>query len=78
MIALYHNESGARLGSITEEQLEFLMDQLEQETPEDREYFIDRSTVEMLQEAGADAEVLELLREALGEEDEVEIRWEHP
>lgn len=76
MINLFDSESGTRLGSLTEEQLQFLIDQLEEESTEDQDYFIDEQTLDMLVEAGGDAALLDMLRDALGERDGVEIRWE--
>ena len=76
MIQLYDKETGASLGAITEEQLQFLADQLEEESPEDRDYYINEPTLEAFEEAGADGALLALLRKALGEREEMEIRWE--
>ncbi len=53
------------LGQITESQLQFLIDQLEEEFTEDSEYFIDRDTIEFLQEQGADAGLIQLLQQAV-------------
>ena len=75
MIRLTDAESGATLGSITEEQFQFLADQLEEESPEDCDYFIDRDTLELLEREGADAGLLEVLRKALGTKEGTEIRW---
>ena len=76
MIRLYDTESDALLGSITEIQLEFLMSELEEESSSDRDYFITAETVDMLEENGADTELLTVLRDALADREEVEIRWE--
>ena len=75
MIQLYDKETGASLGAITEEQLQFLADQLEEESPEDRDYYINEPTLDAFEEAGADAALVALLRKALGEREEMEIRW---
>ena len=75
MIQLYDNETGAPLGAITEEQLRFLIDQLEEESTEDQDYYINEPTLEAFEEAGADPALLALLRKALGEREEMEIRW---
>jgi len=75
MIQLYDKETGASLGAITEEQLQFLVDQLEEESPEDRDYYINEPTLDAFEEAGADPALVALLREALGEREEMEIRW---
>lgn len=76
MIKLYDNESGEALGEITEEQLDFLIDQLEEESSEDDDYYINQDTLDMLSEAGASDELLEMLQEAIGDDGEAEIRWE--
>jgi processive 1,2-diacylglycerol beta-glucosyltransferase len=75
MIQLYDNETGAPLGAITEEHLQFLADQLEEESAEDQNYYINEPTLEAFEEAGADPALLALLRKALGEREEMEIRW---
>jgi len=75
MIQLYDKETGASLGTITEEQLQFLADQLEEESPEDRDYYINEPTLDAFEEAGAAPALLALLRKALGEREEMEIRW---
>ena len=75
MIRLFDAESDAPLGTITEAQLEFLMDELEEESSTDRDYYINVATVDMLEEDGADPALLALLREALSDREDMEIRW---
>jgi processive 1,2-diacylglycerol beta-glucosyltransferase len=75
MIRLFDVETDAPLGTITEAQLEFLIDKLEEESSTDRDYYINTATVEMLEEDGADAALLTVLRDALGDRDEMEVRW---
>ena len=75
-IQLFDNESGEPIGAITRKQLDFLIDQLEEEATDDRDYHINRPTIDMLDEDHGATELVELLREALGNRDEMEIRWE--
>jgi hypothetical protein len=75
MIQLHDAESGAPIGPITDAQLEFLVDRLEEESPEDRDYYINQATVDAFEQDGADPALVALLRKALGERDEMEIRW---
>lgn len=75
MITLYDNESGASLGTITEEQLQFLIDQFEEESIDDHDYYINEDELANFQEAGADEALLTLLRNALNGRFEMEIRW---
>jgi len=76
MIQLHEKETGVFVGTITEAQLQFLIDQLEEESADDTDYYINKATVEMLVQAGADPELVALLQRGLGEREEMEIRWE--
>ena len=70
MILLY-----SQVGEISEDQLDFLIDNLEEEWSNDRDYFLNRAMIDMLATRGADAALLQLLREAIGDKEEVEILW---
>ena len=70
MILLY-----SQVGEISEEQLDFLVDNLEEEWPEDRDYYINRPMLDTLKQRGADPMLIRLLTEALGDRDEVDILW---
>lgn len=76
MINLYDNRSDALIGSITDEQLQFLMDSMEEESTTDQDYFIDEPTLEYFDALGVDPGLLSLLRAALGDRQEATIRWE--
>jgi hypothetical protein len=75
MIRLYDTETGDKIGQISDDQLQFLIDNLEEESLEDQDYYLQRATLEMLENQGADPRLLEVLRKALGDRDGVEIRW---
>jgi hypothetical protein len=75
MIEIKDKGTGARIGSITEEQLQFLIDQLEEESAEDTDYYLNTTTLDMLEANGIDPPLLEMLRGALGDRDEMEIEW---
>jgi hypothetical protein len=75
MIHLREKDTNIPLGSITEEQLQFLIDQLEEEWPEDHDYSITPLLIEAFEAGGADPELLSLLKDALGDADEVIIVW---
>ncbi len=74
-ITLYDNYSGAALGTLAEEQLRFLIDQLEEETSDDQDYYLNPGTLELLERRDADPELLAMLRKALGDKEGIEIRW---
>lgn len=76
MIDLYNNETGALLGQITEADLQVLVDALEEESTQDRDYFIDAATIDLIADGRATEHLVGLLRKALGSTDGVDIRWE--
>jgi hypothetical protein len=76
MIDLYNNTTNTLIGSITESELQVLIDRLEEESTTDRDYYIDQATIEMLGDGTATDHLLQLLRAALGSEQGVEIRWQ--
>lgn len=76
MIEVFDNRTQALIGEISEAQLEFLMNNLEEESLEDQDYAITAMTLAYFEELGADPALLNLLRRALGERDELVIRWE--
>ena len=75
MIDLYNSETNEKLGSITDADLQVLVDGLEEESAEDQDYFIDEATIELLGDGRATEHLLGLLRRAVGTSDGVEIRW---
>ncbi len=65
------------LGIITEAQLDFLVDNLEEELEEDEDYWINQATIDYLREQGADEGLLQLLEKAIaGSEDGVDISYQ--
>jgi hypothetical protein len=76
MVHLYDKDTGADLGAITEEQLKFLQDQLEEESEKDNDYYINLPEIQMLEENGADPVLLEVLLRGLYGREEMEVRWE--
>jgi len=76
MTQLYDAESGKLIGTIGVAELQLLIDQLEEESLEDQDYYIDRATLAWFEEKGADSALITLLREALGDRQGMEIRWE--
>ena len=75
MIQLHDKEMGVLLGTITEAHLQFLCDQLEEESTNDTDYYIDHATLDLFEARGAAADLLALLRQALGTRDGMEIAW---
>ncbi len=76
MIKLFDRETASEVGTITEDQLDFLITHLEEEGTRDQDYYIDGETIEMLVGKGMDSELQELLKNALGGRKDMEIMWE--
>jgi len=75
VILLIDNESGKPIGTISEAQLQALIDQLEEEASGDQDYYIDDATLGWFEDEGVDPSLTALLRKALGSREGMEIRW---
>ena len=76
MPRLIRLDTGDSIGDISDKQLAFLVEQLEEEHDEDQDYFIDRDTLDLLSDNGADPELIALLEKAMGDDDSIDIAWE--
>lgn len=76
MIDLYNDATNQLIGSVTEAELQVLVDVLEEESQEDQDYYIDAATIDLLADGRATDHLVQLLRTALGDADGVEIRWQ--
>jgi processive 1,2-diacylglycerol beta-glucosyltransferase len=65
----------AKVAELSEEQLDVLIDNLEEEWQDDRDYYLNKAMIDMLQARGADSALLHILRQAMGTKDEVDILW---
>jgi hypothetical protein len=75
MISLQEKGTSKPLGQITEEQLQYLIDHLEEEWLEDQDYAITPLLLQYFEEQGADAGLVSLLRDALAGREEIEVVW---
>jgi hypothetical protein len=76
MPRLFRLDNNETIGTITAAQLQFLVDQLEEEDSEDTDYYIDRDTLELLSDNGADPDLLAMIEKAMGDDDDIDIAWE--
>jgi hypothetical protein len=76
MIKLYDNENEKEIGLITEPQLEFLVEELADESLDEYTYNINASVISYLEGSGAEPHLLALLRGALGSRTSMELRYE--
>lgn len=75
MPELHVKSSGEYLGQISEDELNFLIEQLEEESLTDEDYSIDRLTLEFMKGQGMSPNLQKLMEEALGDGEEVEILY---
>ena len=75
MIELRDKDTQEPLGTIDDSELRFLVDELEEESATDRDYYIDADTNDMLEDDGAPQSLTGLLRRILGSRDGVEVLW---
>ena len=65
MIQLREKGTSTVIGTITEEQLQALTSEMEEESATDRDYYLSRETLEMFEEDGVDPTLVEMLRRAM-------------
>lgn len=75
MVKLHDKDNGSLIGTISEEQLLFLIEQLEEESSSDQDYYINQATLDLFEGAGADPSLVSVLRTALAAREDMEIRW---
>ena len=75
MFELYEKGTGQYLGQISDKEMKFLNDHLEEEGIGDDDYYISRPVLEMLKENDAPAGLASLIENAMGSNDDVEIRF---
>jgi hypothetical protein len=77
MVTLTIPASGATVGEISDDDFRLMQSVLEEEGPDDTDYWIDQNTVELLAERGGSAQLITALRNALtGTPDGVEIGYQ--
>ena len=75
MVYLYNQSKEELLGEISEDELQFLIDQMEEESTKDQDYSITRMEIAYFSENGATPHLITLLKQALGDQPEVIILW---
>ena len=70
MIKLY-----GLLGDMSKDELEFLIDELEEEWADDQDYFLNKQMLDLLESKGASSALMALLRGAMGDKEELEFIW---
>jgi hypothetical protein len=76
MIDVYDDATNQLIGSITEADLQVLIDALEEESLDDHDYYIDAATIDVVADGRASDHLVKVLRTALGAKEGVDIRWQ--
>jgi hypothetical protein len=76
MIDLYVVQTNQLLGSVTDADLQVLVDALEEESAEDHDYYITPATIDFIADGRASDHLVGLLRRAVGSSEGVDVRWE--
>ena len=76
MPRIYNKQTGALLGTVSDADIKVLIDQLEAEDLADDDYFMSLDTVDIIESAGASPALVKLLRDAIGDGEGIDIRWE--
>jgi hypothetical protein len=63
------------VGQISEADFQFMVDQLEEESEEDTDYYITMATIEMMQRNGGSENLLNVLKSAVGDSEGVDLSW---
>jgi len=75
MIDLFNVSTNELIGSITPADLQVLIDALEEESADDKDYYITAATIDVIADGKATEHLVGLLRHALGSAEGVDIRW---
>ena len=76
MPKLYDKSNDRLLGEISQQDLELLMAQFEEESSHDRDDYINNDTFLELADAGASSRLLDAVKAALDANGEGDVRWE--
>lgn len=75
MIKLHDKSTNELIGEINEKQLQFLIDELVEEDSADQDYYINRDQLDQLEKNGGDETLIQILRDALGNKEDMDIIW---
>ena len=76
MIKIFNKETNEFIGRISEADIQFLADHLEEESIHDTDYYITSETVAQFPQQGASPKLIEVLQGGLRNGNAIEIRWE--
>ncbi len=75
MVTIYDKETGVLLGQVSDEEFQFVVDQLEEESSDDDDYYFNETTLDNFDRLNAPKHLMQLLRKGIGEREDFEIRF---
>lgn len=75
MIKLHDKNTQELIGELNEKQLQFLIDELVEEDSDDQDYYINQDQLDRLASNGGDAVLIQMLKAALGDKEDMDIVW---
>ena len=76
MVRIYDNDNETEIGSITEAQLDFLQEELVEESIDACTFDLSGGAIDGLEMNGGDATLIAMLRRALGARSSMELRFD--
>jgi len=76
VVKLYDKKTRQYLGRVSDEDLQFLIDHLEEESLTDTDYYINRTTLEVLKGKGMNEDFARLIENAMGGNSDIDIAYE--
>ena len=63
------------IGTLTDDELEEIIEALEEESAEDQDYYIDPETIDFMETIEVSPKIIEMLRTAIAGKEAIEIEW---
>jgi hypothetical protein len=76
MPRLIRLDTGKEIGTLDDAQLAVLVEHLEEDHDDDKNYYIDRDTLDLLSDNGVDPDLLGMLEKGMGDDEQMTISWE--
>ena len=74
-IRILEKDSGRLIGTISEEDLQVMIDYMEEESSTDTDYFVEQSAIGAMESLGASPTFVSMLRGAVGNSEGIDIKW---
>ncbi len=76
MFKVFNKDTGEFIGRISKLEMNYLADQLEEESIHDNDYYIRAETLDQFASDGAPSHLMDVLRGGIRNDNAIEIRWE--